>query len=65
MTDTDTDTGIDIYSCDPSPEQRGNNEHTNGLLRQYFPKGTDLGRHSGDALADFPLGLDNRSWRWH
>jgi len=52
---------VPVYFCEPSsPWQRGTNENTNGLLRQYFPKGTDLRIHTAERLAGVAADLNSR-----
>ena len=54
-------TNVQVYLCDPrSPWQRGSNENTNGLLRQYFPRGTDLARVPRAQLKAIAMRLNQR-----
>ena len=59
-------TDLDIYFCDPhSPWQRGSNENTNGLLRQYFPKSTDLSFHGAGILENVASEMNRRPRKRH
>ncbi len=61
-------TNLQVYFCDPrSPWQRGSNENTNGLLRQYFPKGTDMSRYGAMEIGAVAHTLNTRprkALRW-